>query len=445
MRKTFIFLSLLFVAGSISAKDLYVSEARGNNKNDGLSWNSPVKTIHYAMTKAASADVVHVESGNYKFTKPVQIKDGVSLLGGYQVVKKGKDFEATRSIVKNAAPWVFEAVTIISGDIYDGKAANTASKNTRLFESLSTSQSSIIIDGFTFTNGNGKSTVTDESGGAIFSRTPGLTIKNCIFKNNGVSKEDNARGGHGGAVYSDESAVIENCYFLMNSADGGSSGGGGAFLRPKSGEITVKNCVFEGNSSNVSGAGLRTSGLNKVTIENCSFFNNIAQTGDTPKGGAAIYLAGNFNPTVPSVSEVKNCYIYNNTGSSCIYVSGGTINNSTIANNTGGVFVASEGVNIFNSVMWGNLSSSNNNPTAVNIKEKSNSIKIENCASDRKIADYSILMLKTSNNDANGPQFVSPTNFAGVTKDGNAFSSIDFSVKSSSVLIKNNIGVQTKK
>lgn len=445
MKKTFIFMSLLFVAGVIFAKDLYVSDARGNNKNDGLSWNSPVKTIHYAMSKATNGDVLHVESGTYKLTKPVQIKDGVSLFGGYQVAKKGKDFDAIRPTVKNAAPWNFEAITIISGDVYDGRATNTSSKNTRLFESLSTSQSSIIIDGFTFTNGNGKSTVSDESGGAIFSRTPGITIRNCTFSENGVIKEDNTRGGHGGAIYSDESATIENCYFLKNYADGGSSGGGGAFLRPKSGEISVKNCVFEGNTSNVSGAGLRTSGLNKVTIEDCSFFNNVAQTGDTPKGGAAIYLAGNFNPTVPSVSEVKNCYIYNNLGSSSIYISGGTIDNSTIANNAGGIFIASEGVNIQNSAIWGNISSSNGNPTAVNIKEKSNTIKIGNCASDRKVADYSVLMLNSSNDHANGPQFVNPSKFTGVSKDGNAFSSIDFSVKASSVLIKNNIGVQTKK
>lgn len=432
---------MLLCALSIFAKDIYVSVSRGNNKNDGTSWNTPVKTISQAIKGSENGDKIHLESGIYSITQPIRLKDDMSIYGGYKVVKKGNSFEATRNVKKDSKAWDFEAETIISGETYVGKGTNTESKNTRLLECVSTNPTSIIVDGITFTKGNGKSTVGDENGGAIYSRTPGLVVRNCTFKENGVQKIDFNSGGQGGALYSDESATIENCYFYGNFANGGSSGGGAVFLRAKSGEIMINNCVFENNKSDISAAGLRTSGTNKIRIESCVFFNNVSKNPETFRPGAAVYLAGTFNPVLPSIAELNNCLIYNNSGSSAVFLSGGNVNNTTIVNNKGGVQINYGNTVIKNSVTWGNLSTSNNTTIGINYKSDINPVEISNCASDKKIANASLLQLKSNNNDANGPQFVNPSTFIGAAEsDNDNLKDVSFLLKETSILKKNAIG-----
>lgn len=443
MRKQITMGVMLALALSIFAKDIYVSASRGNNKNDGTSWNTTVKTISQAIKSCENGDKIYLEAGIYSLTQAIRLKDDMSIFGGYKVVKKGNSFEGTRNTKKDSKAWDFEAETIVTGETYVGKGINTESKNTRLLECVSTTLSTIVVDGITFTKGNGKSTVSDENGGAIYSRTPGLVVRNCIFRENGVKKIDFNAGGQGGALYCDESATIENCYFYGNFADGGSSGGGGAFLRAKSGEITIKNCVFESNKSNISAAGLRTSGLNKIKIESCLFFNNVSNNTETLRPGAAVYLSGAFNPTIPSTAELNNCLIYNNSGSSTVYLSGGYINNTTIVNNKGGVQINYGNTTIKNSVAWGNLSPTTNGSIGFNFKSGLSPVEITTCASDKKATDVSLLILKPSNNDANGPQFVNPSGFIGAAEtEGNNLTDVDFSVKENSVLTKNSIGAK---
>lgn len=429
MRKTLLLILTLFLIGNVESKDIFVSGTKGNNKKDGLSWDKAVKTISYAIYKAEKGDVIHIEGGIYFISTPLRINQEVTLTGSYKLENKGDKFEAVRKLKNENEPWSFESPTVIWGETYTGKAINSLEKNTRLMESMSTEKANIVIDGITFTRGNGKSGGIDECGGALYSRTPGLKIQNCIFKENGVTKSDGKAGGHGGAVFFDESGTIENCYFYMNHANGGSSGGGAVYLRPKSGEVSVKNCAFEKNATTAGGAAMRTSGLNKVIVENCKFFNNIAKKAETPRGGAAIYLAGTFNPTVPSVSEVNNCLVYNNSGSSAVYISGGTIENTVISNNVGGVAITSTDVMLNNVTIWGNVNHSNGNTAGIYVKEASSTVKIENCSSDKKVPNYPIRLLGADNDDTKGPHFINPSTFKGATDKENAFENVDFSVK----------------
>jgi hypothetical protein len=80
-------------------------------------------------------------------------------------------------------------------------------------ECISTTPSTIIVDGITFTKGNGKSTLYDENGGAIYSRTPGLIVRNCIFKENGVKKVDYNAGGKVVRCIFDEVEVLKTVIF----------------------------------------------------------------------------------------------------------------------------------------------------------------------------------------------------------------------------------------
>jgi hypothetical protein len=84
---------MLVLASSIFAKDIYVSSSRGNNKNDGTSWNTPVKTISQAIKSSDNGDKIHLEEGTYSISQAIRLKDNMSLFGGYKVVKKGNSLK----------------------------------------------------------------------------------------------------------------------------------------------------------------------------------------------------------------------------------------------------------------------------------------------------------------------------------------------------------------
>ena len=88
MKLSTIALALLAAAGmnlSLEAKDIYVSLAKGKNKNAGTK-TAPYKNLWKALTVAKVGDVIHVAEGNY----PGRMKCGwfkmdkpVSIVGGY--------------------------------------------------------------------------------------------------------------------------------------------------------------------------------------------------------------------------------------------------------------------------------------------------------------------------------------------------------------------------
>ncbi|GAB1414599.1 hypothetical protein MASR2M117_00050 [Paludibacter sp.] len=434
-------LTLLLISSSyVEGKNIFVSVEKGNNKNDGLSTEMAVKTISQGIKLAEAGDKVLIEAGVYELSRPVKLKEDVSLYGSYEFANG----QWTRSLKENGRPYEFKSPTVVSGELYDGTADNSTMKNTRLFEAVTTTPSSAEIDGITFTKGQGKSTVGNENGGALYSKTPGITLRNCIFSQNGVTKEDASWGGMGGAIFCSEITVIENCLFVENFADKGTSGGGAIYIKPKSEGSVIKNCVFESNSSNNSGAALRLNGVEKIVVEDCLFFNNVAKDEKGFRQGGAIYIAGEFNPTRPSTSAIVNCTIYNNSGTSVIFASGGSIKNTTIANNIGGLQITANEVAVMNTVMWGNKNAANDNAIGiVTSAQYLETLTLENFASDKKMGGLPTMVLKSVNDDSKGPNFIAPTNFAGA-KEGEKYLQINFHTKESSPLNKKNIGVKSK-
>jgi hypothetical protein len=278
----------------------------------------------------------------------------------------------------------------------------------------------ITIDGIIFQNGEGKYSVSSELGGAISQASGtglGVKIQNCVFKNNSVTKNDNSSGGMGGAVYLRENAEVTNCYFLENFANGGSSGGGAVFSQPTAATsiIYITGCLLEKNSSNISGAGIRTNGVLKTTIEKSIFVNNIAKDGATFKNGAALYSAGTASGTLaPSTDEINNCLFYNKRRSK-VYISGSTMKNCTYVNNIGAVRTAYEATGkIFNTVLWGNKDT--NGTTAIGFNISKTPEIVAYCASDVSLTGTYVsnfLTLNANNTDAGGPNFKEPTSFAG--------------------------------
>jgi len=211
-----------------------------------------------------------------------------------------------------------------------------------------------VIDGFTIRNGN-----TNDYAGAIYcyygyENDVSPTIRNCVFENN--------TSNYGGAICIDGgSSLITNCVFDSNSANYG----GAIYLGSAGGdtEPLIQQCTFTGNSADLhwNGQGGAIYLTNVSTNEDCQINNNTFDGNSAPNGGA-IY----FSTSSP---EVRGNLFVNNTGStngSALYIGnydGPTISNCTIANNTGSEAVYCYGFNgtvepvFINTIIWDSDSS----------------------------------------------------------------------------------------
>ena len=143
------------------------------------------------------------------------------------------------------------------------------------------------------------------NGGAIFSQSQKLTIKNVIIS-------DAKSNAEGGAIYTSDSLYLENIRFSGNSA----LGDGGAVA--SNGEVKMLNIVYTGNKSAKNGGAVKLAGsgayignaifhdnrtvikggaiineANRLDIWNSTFFANIAKAVNPAIGGKANGTIGN--------------------------------------------------------------------------------------------------------------------------------------------------------
>ena len=156
------------------------------------------------------------------------------------------------------------------------------------------------------------------NGGGIYITTDAPAVTNCVFSGNSANVTGNGGGLFGGAA--------SNCIFTGNLA---SLGGGMA-------DGSAKDCVFTDNISGGSGGGLSLSKAEAVT--NCVFTHNRAYF------GAGIFF--NYG------GSATNCAFSGNTaydGGGIYYYNGGLATNCVFTNNVarnnggGGVFFSSGG------------------------------------------------------------------------------------------------------
>ncbi|MHC4676353.1 MAG: right-handed parallel beta-helix repeat-containing protein, partial [Planctomycetota bacterium] len=184
---------------------------------------------------------------------------------------------------------------------FRGKAITVRSEN---------GADSCIIDcknlgqGFHFHNGEGKNSILDgfkicngttvRFGGGIRCTASSPTIKNCIVSYNSAEEggggmyncynssptvtnctfSGNSSGYGAGMSNNYSNPIVTNCTFSGNSARGW---GGGMFNNEYS-SSTITNCTFSSNSADNRGGGIYT-GSGELTITNCIFWGNTARTG----------------------------------------------------------------------------------------------------------------------------------------------------------------------
>ena len=329
------------LAGCVSQEspicdDLFVAP-NGDDINDGLSWNSPLKTIQKALSMAACIDqseiTIHLAEGLYSPSQtgeilPLPLVDGIHLQGieqnsiidgenssGIMEAFQDSDVQISGLTLTNSlGPAInLEQSTAIIQDCLlsqnfnpkSGAGIRCIESNPLIYqcsiESNVTNQNGAGI----FIDGNSNPQIylcslldnsADKSGGGIYFNACNPEILSCDVVNN------TAESGGGILGRNSQAAKINDCMILNNQ----STTGAGVLLSNT--EINLINCLFHGNSASgtqiVSGGGLHA-GSSALNIENCTFSENSAE-GQFQVRGAGI--SGESGTEI----TMSNCILWNN-------------------------------------------------------------------------------------------------------------------------------------
>ncbi|MHC4351248.1 MAG: C25 family cysteine peptidase [Planctomycetota bacterium] len=235
--------------------------AAGNDQNDGLSPQRPMRHIQAVLEKYPElgwGDIINVSPGVYYENVVLDANHtGLTLSGA------GQDTCVIDGGANGSCIWL--------QDVASG-----------------------VIRGFTIRNG------VADAGGGIFCGNSSPTIKACMLANNLALDKG---GGLYSSRYSSPQAL--QCRFIDNSA----RHGGAVYNRYC--EMGLANCIFTGNSAD-HGAAL-FNGESTVTIRNCTFSQNVARgTG----GGIANFW--------DSATRVSNCILWGDKGAE-IHLADGSV------------------------------------------------------------------------------------------------------------------------
>lgn len=358
MKKLFttsILLSIFFVMDATN----YFVNGSVTASGDGTSWATAFKTIDEAVTAAANQDVIYIAAGDYTKAGAITISKVLTLKGGYAGIED----------VTTASPDpVLHQVKVRSSSTGQGITISVTSD-----PGIPTAKH--VFDGLYFYNSNAggtgfggglyvdayynpieiKNCFFEQNkagkGGAIYFDIPSVSsqtalIDNCKFYDNGSSKNDNASGYGGGAIFANAgstntlSLTIQNSQFLKNYSypEGGAiylreginfstnnvlfkgnkvnpadatKGIGGAIYVYRKSTVTLTNSQFIGNVSSAKGNlffNVATSGSNNISasMDNVIFAGNYA----AGQNQSNIYV-NNYDAT--TISTISNCVISNNT------------------------------------------------------------------------------------------------------------------------------------
>lgn len=282
---------------------------------DGASWETALNNLHDALSVATvranvgDLPVVWVAQGEYKPTGPggdrtisFTAPKALHLLGG---------FAGTEQSADEADPAV--SVTVLSGDLNgdDQPGFLNRDDNTHHILKVDAYSHDVVIDGITFRGGEATVAPESDTGGAIFqpegtaSEPPPVVesmVSRCRFL-------DNRAFEFGGAVVLRGNVTVRDCYFEGNSAPVGGgmrlavimgippqlarvedctfkyNFGGAAYLGPIS---VVEDCLFEGNTGETFGALF----ANQATVRKSTFQYNSATDDDAAQAGGAAPAGG---------------------------------------------------------------------------------------------------------------------------------------------------------
>jgi len=361
-----------FTALDIPHGDIYVDHNASGPSPDGTSWSTAFRDLAGVLAASQSGDTIHVATGTYKpatdgvRSKTFQLKNGVTLLGGYPTGGGTRDYKAN--------------VTTLSGDLLGNdnstisRSEPTRSDNSCQVVIGSGTDDTAVLDGF-FISGGNTDGCTISDGAGMYNDSGSPTVRNTSFNANSAYD--------GGGMYNyngNGTLTMTNVTFSNNTADG--TGGG---MRNYNNSLTLSNMTFSKNSASNSGGGMYND-TSTVTLTNATFSHNSSGSGSGYGGGMYNYTSdltlkkATFSDNTASY-EGGGLYIYYNTstltnvtfsGNSAEYGGGmqvddgtQTLTNVTFNNNTasdgvgggGGIYISGHGaLTATNCILWGDSS-----------------------------------------------------------------------------------------
>ncbi len=347
----------------LSPTRLYVGAGAPGAVRDGLSWATALQSLPWALAVAEgtpSVTEIWVQRGTYhvdqypavegSVSATIQLRSGLALYGG---------FLGSEATLAARPAFIFN-----SGTILDGASLVTG---TRVMNVVSANgvNSTAILDGFDVRNGGYDFT----QGGGLLVVNASPVIRHCTFRDN------RALEGGGAYVTGPGSVLFQDCFFTLNTADGGSA------IRSTSGApttITMRRCAVTRNSAGAYTAGTIGVWCNFV-MENCLVANNDHAT-----------WVMDLSPS-PSVS-ILNCTIANNRSA------------TTSGSPQVGLALGASSV-IRNSILWGNVAVGGGTPAMSGVLNLSGTLNI----TDSIVQQWDgTLAGAGSLNFAADPRFVAP-------------------------------------
>ena len=299
---------------------IYVNQS-ASGSNDGSSWANAYTNLSTALQAAANnsaaVDSLFIAEGLYfpdvdtsvgyaTFSCPPE----AALFGG---------FPSTGNPTLSDRDW-FAHPTILEGDISQDDDGTTATRvdNAKRVVRMDTYGH---VDGLVIRNGGDDSGAVGAGISLAGANARQILVENCLFENNWVT-DAGALSGQGGAIRGlainiTDVAEVRNVAFINNKAKFG-----GAFIYSGVGE--VHNCIFMGNESELGSAiaiSPTGSGVNGAgTVTNSVFYNNNT-LGGTNQGDRS-GLIGRMNSGVGELT-LWNCTFKDNQADSVSTIYGG--------------------------------------------------------------------------------------------------------------------------
>lgn len=338
------------------ANDVFYVNLVAAGKNDGSSWLNAFTQIQQGIDAAMAYNmaankqaVVWVSAGEYQLEKTIELKEGVSLFGGFKGTENNLGERQTKS---GGKVWEFLNPTIV-------KAGE--GKNIRIMSSLNNNfKAAMYINGFTITGGYATgSSDNDKSGGGIHLMN-NMFVQCCIITGNEADGNGGGISLRGGGISGVESSLIENNSTKTN--------GGGVALYAESTKAYIKNSEIRDNSADGNGGGIfNFQGI----VETC-----IVSTNKADQGGGIYFRQYGGSSVVNSLITENQAKTKG--GAICCYTDkNANIYNCTVVANmveeTGsdaavGYLTPPVNIAIVNSIFWGNKKGTVSDALAENSK-----------------------------------------------------------------------------
>lgn len=337
-----------FLGASINTyaaeKIIYVDSSAAG-ANDGSSWKDAFTELQSALDDADEGKEIWISSGVYYPTKDIkgnaspsdprtksfQMKNGVSIFGGFPANDEEATFEDRD---------VKQYKTVLSGDLNKNNAIDGSDAYHVFYHPQGTFiNGTALLDGVMISGGNANSySVIDASNGG------GMFNDRSHPKLNEVTIEKNQARSGGGGIYNENSNMhLENGIINGNESDIG------AGFYNSSGNPMLNNIVVSGNISNYQGGGIYSQG-GKLTISKGTIVEN---TSGSFGGGLNIIGDGQLNDFKVLNNKARSgagMYIQ---GNSIVMENGeiaGNIAAPTDSGSGGGIYSTSGWDNTFNNI-----------------------------------------------------------------------------------------------